>query len=292
MALGYRPPYQWERIVGFLGMRAIPGVEQVQDGAYQRIVRLSGEKGPLLGWITVANDAANNRVRLTLAEDLLPALPALLGKVRRLFDLDCDPAAVAETLRSIDDVIPGANVYGLRIPGCVDTFEVCCRAILGQQISVKAAGVLAGRVAEAFGTPVEGAPEGLTCAFPTPEDILALDRPDRPLEEAFGQLGIIASRSRAILDVARLFANGTLNWDGPVDPQEEMAKLTAIKGIGPWTANYVAMRAMGYPDAFLETDGGVAHALPDLTPKQRVELAQQWRPWRSYAVMSLWESLS
>ena len=159
------------------------------------------------------------------------------------------------------------------------------RAVLGQQITVKAASTLAGKIALAYGTPIETGIDGLTHLFPEAEDILALKD---EIEERLGTLGVIAARSRCILALAQALESGDIALGAYADPEQEMAKLMQIKGIGSWTAKYLAMRTMGWPDAFLETDIGVKHALPEYTPKERLELSRQWRPWRSYAMMCLW----
>ena len=289
VALGYRPPYEWERMLRFLAMRAIPGVEAVADHEYRRVVRLWSKAGEqVCGWIGVCNRAERNVLFVRMSESLLPVLPQLLGRIRDLFDLCCEPYAVSEALSTMEGVKPGAFLCGIRVPGCMEPFELCVRAVLGQQVTVKAAGTLAGKVAAAFGTPVETGVEGLCCAFPTPEEMLALEG---PIEERLGALGIIASRARAIRTLAQMFAQKQFDFALCVDPEAEMKKLTAIPGIGPWTATYIAMRAMRWTDAMPETDLGIRKALGGMTPREIRELSEQWKPWRSYATMALWDSL-
>ena len=162
------------------------------------------------------------------------------------------------------------------------------RAILGQQVSVVAANKLAARIVEAYGTTIETGIEGLTHVAPTPQEVVAMDS----IEDAFGNLGVIKTRSRTIAEIARLLCVGELDLSATASAPDQIETLLAIKGIGPWSANYIAMRALAYPDAFLETDAGIKHALPEYTPKQRLELAEQWRPWRSYANICLWNSLA
>lgn len=287
VALGYRPPYEWERLLRFLAMRAIPGVEAVSAGEYRRIVRAADKNGnALFGWIRVGNCPAKNLLTVAMSESLLPALPRLLGRVRDLFDLYCDPDVVSESLTAMNDVKPGVFIRGLRVPGCMDPFELCVRAVLGQQITVKAAGTLAGKIAAAFGTPVDAGADMPRYAFPAPADILALDA---PVEEAFGALGVIASRSRAIYALAQRFAAREIDWELCAEPEAEMKKLTQIKGIGPWTATYIAMRAMKWTDALPETDLGIRKALEGRTPREILALSEAWKPWRSYATMALWD---
>lgn len=286
VALGYHPPYEWERLLGFLAARAIPGTEAVSDGEYRRVVRMDdAHSKTVFGWIRVQNRAANNALSVTLSESLLPVLPRLLERVRDLFDLRCEPYAVADALRGMNVIAPGAFVCGLRVPGCVDSFELCVRAVLGQQITVGAAGALAGRIAAAFGTPVEHCPEGLRFAFPAPADILAADG---PVEARLGPLGVVAARARAIHGLAELFTERRIDWSLCADPEADMQKLMQVKGVGPWTASYIAMRAMRWTDALPQTDLGVKKALGGKTPKEILALAEAWRPWRSYATMALW----
>ncbi len=185
----------------------------------------------------------------------------------------------------MDELQPGLCVKGRRVPGCFEPFETAVRAILGQQITVKAAGTLAGRMAAELGTPVETGIEGLTCTFPTAADIVALGD---GIQERLGTLGVIAARSACIRALAEGLERGEIHLDQSADPEREMEKLQALRGIGGWTAQYVAMRTMGWPDAFLETDAGVKHALPDRSAKELLALAERWRPWRSYAVVNLW----
>jgi len=291
LKLGYRPPYEWQRLLDFLSQRAIRGVEAIRDGEYRRTVRLADEGGrPLSGWIRVGCHEVGNALEVSLSDSLLPLVPQVLARVRQLFDLHCDPGAISEALASLDDIGPGLCVPGTRLPGCFDPFEMAVRAVLGQQVTIKAAGTLAARLVEAHGLPVQTGVEGLTQAFPPPEAIVALGRRGR-IEDSLGPLGIIASRARAILELARMFSRGDLRLDQATEPEAEVAKLLTIPGIGPWTAKYIVMRAMGWPDAFLETDHGVRKALAPRTAREIAALAEAWRPWRSYAMINLWNSL-
>lgn len=177
---------------------------------------------------------------------------------------------------------------GIRLPGCFNTFEMAVRAILGQQISVKAAGTLAARIVSAYGTPVWTGIAGLTHLFHPTQEILALGG---AIENALGSLGVTSAKSRAIYDLGLALANKQINLNLFAQPEEEMKKLTSIRGIGNWTARYIAMRAMGWPDVFLETDLGVKKALKTHTTQELLVLAESWRPWRSYATINLWNTL-
>lgn len=287
--IGYRPPYRWDQIRDFLAERAIPGVEAVRDDAYVRTVRLKNKDGKTYcGWVKVGHLPEKNSLSVTLPDCLVSVLPQILCRVRHLFDLYCQPDLIYEKLKSMNELSSGLCAPGTRVPGCFDSFETSVRAILGQQITVKAAGTLAGRIAAHFGTPVDTGIEGLDRSFPTVEDILALGD---SIQEQLGALGVIATRSESIGALAEGLASGSIQLDQCTDPELEMKKLKTIRGIGDWTAQYIAMRTMGWPDAFLETDAGIKHALPGRTAKERRQLAEQWRPWRSYATVNLWNSL-
>lgn len=289
LALGYRPPYHWEDMLGFLAGRAITGVDLVRDGMYLRTAHfITAEDKHICGWLKVGHRPQKNALTVTVSGSLLPVLPQVLSRVRHLFDLHCEPAAIYETLRVMNEIRPGLCVLGTRVPGCFDAFEMAARAVLGQQITAKAAGTLAARVVKAFGMPIETGIEGLTHVFPTPESFVALDG---SAENHLGPLGVIATRARTIQELARAFIERSIDFDLPVRPEYEMKALMAISGIGSWTAQYIAMRAMEWPDAFLETDAGIKHALPGYTPKELLKLAEAWRPWRSYATVNLWNTL-
>ncbi|MBQ9663746.1 MAG: helix-turn-helix domain-containing protein [Oscillospiraceae bacterium] len=267
--VGYRPPYRWQEMLRFLNARAIPGVEIVRDDAYYRTVRIKEHTG----WIMVEQHEAKNTLAVTISASLLRVLPQVLAKVRCLFDTDSDPQTIVEALKDMRQIHETLPICGLRVPGCFDAFETCVRAILGQQITVKAATTLAGRIVQAMGRPVECGIEGLTHSFPAADEILESGL------EALGELGVIRARGEAILELAELFQQGeAITKD----------KLPTIKGIGPWTADYIAMRVLGDTDAFLPTDYGVKTALAPRTQKEMTALAEDWRPWRSYAVMNLW----
>ena len=287
--LGYRPPYQWEQLLDFLGQRAIPGVEIVSGGAYMRtVLHVTGDGKEVRGWLHVAHRPTKNALAITVSSQLPPALPHLLARVRNLFDLHCRPDAVFETLSVMNDVKPGLCVPGVRLPGCYEPFEMAVRAVLGQQITVKAAGTLAGRIAETFGTPVETGIGGLTRAFPSAGDIAALEG---EIAEHLGPLGVTRARANTILGLARKIAGGEADLSLCLQPEAEMKKLMTIQGIGPWTAQYIAMRAMGWTDAFPHTDLGVKKALAPLSGDEILEKGEAWRPWRGYATINLWNSL-
>ena len=286
VTLDYRPPYCWEELLLFLADRAITGVEKVENGQYYRTVRLIGRTGETYtGWIRVNRHPKKNALSITMNDTLIPVLSQVLSRVRHLFDLYCDPDAVYEILQSMNELLPGMCVKGRRIPGCFEPFETAVRAVLGQQISVKAATTLAGRMAQDLGVAVETGIEGLNHIFPTVEAIIALGG---CAQERLERLGITAARSACIRTLAEAMSRGEIQIEQSAAPEQEIKKLQSLKGIGSWTAQYIAMRTMGWTDAFLETDTGVKHALPGYSSKELLALAERWNPWRSYAVMNLW----
>jgi AraC family transcriptional regulator of adaptative response / DNA-3-methyladenine glycosylase II len=274
--LAYRPPYDWEAIIAFLSARATPGVEAVDAGRYRRTIALNGQ----VGMIEVSRAAEGCALVLDVRFPDPRSLLAIVERVRRIFDLAADPAVIAEHLGG--DALLGAVLArhpGLRTPGAWDGFEIAVRAVLGQQVSVKAATTLAGRIASMFGTPVEF-DDGLTRLFPTPDRLATA-----PLEE----VGIIRSRAQTIRTLARHVAEGDISFRGCGDPQRLAAALESIPGIGRWTAEYISMRAFGEPDAFLSGDLVLRRIVGNLTPRALDSRAESWRPWRAYAVMLLWQ---
>ncbi|WP_050432913.1 AlkA N-terminal domain-containing protein [Chondromyces crocatus] len=283
LRLDYRPPLDWSTLLTFLAGRAIPGAERVTDGVYARTVRL----GDLTGWITVQHDEKRAALRIEAAPSLADALMPLSARLRALFDLDAHPTAIAAHLGR-DPLLAGpvARHPGLRVPGAFDGFEMTIRAVLGQQVSVRAATTLAGRLAARFGDPLTVPIDGLGLLFPTPARLAAA------AEDDVASLGLPATRARAILAIARAIHGGTVSLDRHGDPEAALPALCALPGIGDWTAHYVAMRALGWPDAFPSGDLAVRKAMGGITARAATTRAEPWRPWRAYAVMHLWTSLS
>ncbi len=279
--LAYRPPYAWDAQLDFLARRAIAGVEEVAQGAYRRAVVLSYRGERLQGWLEVRHDARRATLGVRVAASLAKAMPQLLGRVKRLFDLGCRPDEVVAALGPLAAACPG-----LRVPGAFDGFEMAVRAVLGQQITVRAARTLAGRVAERFGVPVTTPFAEVARAFPAPEVLAAAGA------DELGALGITGRRVQAIQALARAVAEGTLVLEPGADVERQLAGLRALPAVGEWTAQYIAMRALAWPDAFPHTDYGVMKALGERSPRRVLDLAEQWRPWRAYATLHLWRSLS
>ncbi len=281
--LAYRPPYDWPAVSGFLAARAIAGVEAVEEGRYRRAVRIAAEGGPgaaaHAGWIEVAPSPKKPALRVTVSASLAKALPPVLSRVKALMDLACNPAEVAQALGALAREQPG-----LRVPGAFDGFEVAVRAVVGQQVSVAAARTIIGRIAAAYGTPVETPFASVTRAFPSPQAIAGLPY------GRIARLGMPGARAKTVIGLARAIADGSIELAPNADIEATLEKLRALPGVGEWTAQYLAMRSLAWPDAFPHTDLGVLRALGERDPKRALARAEAWRPWRAYAVMHLWIS--
>jgi len=283
LRLSYQAPYDWAAISRFLAARAIPGVELVNDrGHYRRSIAIAHHHGA----ICVAPDPHGNRLAVNIRIADIATLAIIVGRVRHLFDLGADPALIGAHL-SQDAILRPlvAARPGLRVPGAWDGFELAVRGMLGQQITVGAATKLAGKLVAAHGTPLQGNDDtGLTHVFPSAAIVAAAD---------LRALGMPGARARAISAIAaaaaadpRLFAMGQEN-------DAAMTRLRALPGVGDWTAQYIAMRALREPDAFLPTDIGLLRAMKGSdgirpAPAEILARAEAWRPWRAYAALHLW----
>jgi AraC family transcriptional regulator of adaptative response / DNA-3-methyladenine glycosylase II len=283
LTLAYRPPLAWEAMLRFLAGRAMTGVESVSGVRYARTVRI----GEARGWVTVEPSPHLAALVARVSTSLASALPTLLTRLRCLFDLDARPDVIADQLGT-DPVLARAIgvLPGLRVPGSVDGFELAVRAILGQRISVAAATTLAGRLATSFGEPAETPFPGLARLSPTPER-LALASP-----EELVSLGIAPPRARAIGELARAVADRRIVLEQGTHPELMIARLKELPGIGDWTAHYIAMRALRWPDAFPAADLGLLRASKATSAVELAKRAESWRPWRSYAAMLLWNSFT
>ncbi|HUF68618.1 MAG TPA: AlkA N-terminal domain-containing protein [Longimicrobiales bacterium] len=283
LRLEYRPPLDWPALLGFLGGRATPGVERVHGDAYVRTVAIDGATG-LIDVRHAPGDAP--ALELRVSDSLGPVLMPLLAAVRRLFDLDAEPEAIARVLSRDKRLAASVRARpGLRVPGALDGFELAFRAVLGQQVSVRAATTLAGRLTAAFGEP---APADVLDAernggrldrLPVTADRLAAVSPDE-----IAAVGMPLTRARTLVELARAVAREALDLRAGADPDASISRLFALPGIGPWTAQYIAMRALHWPDAFPATDLVIRRVLGD----DAVRTSEPWRPWRAYAAMHLW----
>ncbi len=279
--LAYRPPYDWDGILRFLATRAIPGVDIVVDDSWRRSARVRQGSATATGWIVVRHVFERLALQVTVAPSLRRALPTVLAGVARVFDLACEPTVLAESLGEL-----AAEAPGLRVPGAFDGFEMAVRAILGQQVTVRAAHTVAGRLAEALGSPLETPIEGVDRLFPTPEEVA------RTTLDGIASLGIIRQRAAAIRTLAGEVARGDLCLDPTADVDETLRRLRAVPGIGEWTAQYIALRALAWPDAWPTGDAGLIKALRATSAAHADTIAEPWRPWRGYAALHLWRRLT
>ncbi|MGZ5071712.1 MAG: DNA-3-methyladenine glycosylase 2 [Usitatibacter sp.] len=277
--LAYRPPYDWEAMLSFLERRAVAGVEAIERGTYLRTMRVR-TRDEHRGWISVAPSPRRSARRVGVSASLAGALPATLARVKHLFDLASDPAEIGAALGPL-----AARHPGLRLPGAIDGFEIAVRAVLGQQVTVASATRIAGRFADAFGTPIDTPHGAVRLIFPKASEIAALD----PLDIA--RRGVVRTRARALVELVREVDAGRLRLDPAAPVEDTIAALDALPGVGPWTAQYIAMRALAWPDAFPHPDVAVLKAMKRPRPAAALAAAEAWRPWRSYAVLHLWKSL-
>jgi AraC family transcriptional regulator of adaptative response / DNA-3-methyladenine glycosylase II len=272
--LSFRPPYHWQAMLDFLAPRATPGVELVENAIYRRTISTNG-KG---GYFEVSLDEHDALlVRIDFPDPRL--LFSIVERIRAMFDVNADWSSIAKMLRT--DRLLGAIVKsepGIRVAGCWNGFELAVRAILGQQVTVRGATSLAGRLTAEFGKTFPG-PSGLTHLFPSPETLSSAK---------LTSVGLTAARAETIRALSRAVATGKIKFEGVVDAENFLRRLCEIPGIGAWTAQYIAMRALGEPDAFPSSDLGLLRASGLESSRELESQAEPWRPWRAYAAMYLW----
>ena len=281
--LGYRPPYDTVGMQAFMARHALKGAEIGGSGGgpgdgdaggwFASTLRVGAHKG----WLKWHFDTERSQLRLSVGESLAAVLPIVIGRVRALLDLDAEPMAINAALH---DVFPTSD--GSRVPGTLDGFELAVRAVLGQQITVAAARTIGGRLVEAFGEPIETPIAGLDRLFPTPDAIASTS------SDALGQMGIVRQRQGAMHALANQVRAGRLALHPGADVPSTLAALQALPGIGDWTAQYIAMRALRWPDAFPAGDVALQKAMGVTTARAAAEASLAWRPWRSYAVLRAW----
>ena len=277
LRLPYREPIADRPLFRFIGERAVPGVEHFDGSTYRRTLRLPHSTG------TVELCPREGFVACTLRLGDVRDVPAAVQRCRRLLDLDADPIAIDETLSADPLLRPLVRkAPGLRLPGTVDGDELAIRSVLGQQISVRGARTLAGRLVAAYGKPLTAPDGNITHTFPDSETLAEAD---------LTKIGMPSARGRALHALADALFRSEISLDGGADREETTRKLIELPGIGPWTASYIALRALGDPDVFMATDLGIRKAFGKMRVRTPEARAQRWRPWRSYAQMHLWNDL-
>ncbi len=282
VSISYRQPFDWPALLGYLSHRAIPGVEHIADDRYLR----SCQVGDTSGIIEVAADSKPGRLRLSLHGVPISSTLNCVQRIRELFDLEAPVEDITSALGT-DPALKKrlAARPGIRVAGAWDGFELAIRAILGQQVTVAGASTLAGRLVSRFGSPIKD--------FANPHDLSVFPGPEKLANADIESTGVISSRANSIRSLAGAVANGKISLEAPGDPDELRKSLTALPGIGPWTAEYITMRVAKDPDAFPSSDLGLRKALVPgerLTAKQLEKQAEAWRPWRAYAAMLLWQT--
>jgi AraC family transcriptional regulator, regulatory protein of adaptative response / DNA-3-methyladenine glycosylase II len=282
LLLPYRPPYDWAGVLGFLEARAIPGLEVVAGRAYSRIIEIDG----VAGSIEVADAPGESALRATVRFPRLEALPKIIARIRRTFDLGADPGAISAALSRDPRLAPlVAARPGLRVPGAWDGLEIAIRAVLGQQITVRAATMLAGKLVLNLGRDVADQIRisGLTHAFPVPSRITC---------DAVATVGLPRARAIAISGIAAAASADPSLFEERRDLEDAILRLRKLPGIGEWTAQYIAMRVLRESDAFLAADVALQRILAidgrRPTAGELLVRAERWRPWRAYAVLHLW----
>ena len=289
--LGYRPPYDVAAMLGFFSKQNISAIESIAECEGRTCTRRTfgikiGEKH-YAGWLQMGFDEQRSQLVLQVSDSLRDVLPLVIRRVRAMLDLDADPHAINAVLH---ESFPGAD--GLRVPGSLDGFELAVRAVLGQQITVAAARTLAQRLVEKLGQPIQTPWPELYRLFPSPAALASLDLASG---DTLGQLGIVRQRQTAIVEIARALLDKRLQLHGGADVDATVQALKSLPGIGDWTAQYIAMRALRWPDAFPAGDVALQKALgvqgaknPAKAVRSAGEASNAWKPWRSYAVIRVW----
>jgi AraC family transcriptional regulator of adaptative response / DNA-3-methyladenine glycosylase II len=287
--LSYRPPFDWPLMLSFIKQRQIPSIERITDSSYSRTITIDN----ITGWLHVEHHKSKLELCLTVKLSDYRVINQVIKNVRRMFDLDADMQVIHQHLqqnKQLATVIE--HVPGMRLPGCWDLFEFSIRAILGQQISVKAATTLANRISEKYGEKAPENPWQIAVQFPTPKLLKNVD---------YADIGLTKTRIQTLQNWVNYYIAAQLSdhniFKNYAQVEQLEQALISIKGIGPWTANYLAMRGLSDPDAFPSADLGIIKALKSTSQnkpnnKEILTMAEQWRPWRSYAALYLWHSLS
>jgi AraC family transcriptional regulator of adaptative response / DNA-3-methyladenine glycosylase II len=281
LRLAYRPPYDVAAVLAFFAQREVRGVEQVEGLSLRRTMGWLHRGERVTGWFAATFVPERNEVHLEASPSLSPVLGAVMQRVRQGLDLDADPSQIDPVLA----LLPLPLRPGTRLPGGLDGFEVAVRVILGQQVTVKAARTLVQRLVDRYGEPIVTPFAALTHVFPHAEALAAAD------PEVIGKLGIVRQRVKALQALAQAVAAGDITLHRGAPLEATLDALRALPGIGEWTAQVVAMRALAWPDAWPASDIGLMNALGSRDIKHITALAEAWRPWRAYAVMRLWHHL-
>ncbi|MFV0395761.1 MAG: AlkA N-terminal domain-containing protein [Coprobacillaceae bacterium] len=285
LSLGYRPPYRWKEMLTFLSTYKIPRVELVEDDVYYRNVHLKTDTGELVqGWIKVKQHPKKNMLIVHVDSTLLSVIPQVLARVRHIFDLTCDPQAVHESLKQMDTIDSKIINLGTRLPGCFDPFEMAVRTILGEGNNREETNIVVGQFVERYGSSLYTV-KGLTHTFPTPEDIKNFDETNSQYSKPFT---IDKTKLNTILLLANIFIDKKIDFYHCVNPKEETEKLVSLLGISRQCALHIAMRTMLWTDVVIDKNFEIIKVLPSKVRTEVLNISKSLRPWRSYAIISLW----
>ena len=278
LRLAWRPPFDLPAMLGFFSRRQMLGVEEVDGLTLRRTLGWLHQGQRVQGWVSASFVPEKNELHVSTSPSLQPVLGAVLQRLRQAFDLDADPALIDPVMA----LLPVPHRPGARLPGALDGFEVAVRIILGQQVTVKAARTLTQRLVNRYGQPIDTPFPALTHLFPDAATLAGAD------PEVIGKLGIVRQRVKALQALAAAVVAGTIELHRSAPLQPTLEALKALPGIGDWTAQLIAMRALAWPDAWPASDIGLMNVLGSRNPAHITALAEPWRPWRAYAVMRLW----
>ena len=285
--IGYKNPYNFDGILNFLGSRTIEGIEKIENKVYIRTIQISKNKRIYSGVIKVSNDKKKSCLNLSISEELLKVLPEVITKVKNQFDIYAEPNRIYESLKEINNIAKNLFIKGTRIPGGVEDFEICVRAIIGQLVSVKSARTTLRKIVEKFGDKINIDGEEMYL-FPTADKFLNLDE---DITNILGPLGITKTKANAIKGIAQYLLKNNINFNDCLNPNKEINNLMKIKGIGKWTAEYISMRTMKNTNILLDTDYGIKKVFEKYPKLQNKELQETWNPWKTYITIGLWNYL-
>jgi len=275
--LGYRPPFSWSGILDFLLQRQISGVEHLVAEVYSRTVEIEHSKGRIAAWVSVKNVPERHSIEATVPMTLAPVVGQVLGRINRLFDLGARPDLIDAQLGDL-----AAELPGMRVPGTFDGFEIAVRAVVGQQISVVHAQAILSRIAARYGTAIADAPDGLVTTFPSAATLAQLPTP------ALVSVGITSIRAEAIIAIAQEVSARRIVLEPMAPLEETLSMLRKIRGVGEWTVQYIAMRALAWPNAFPDGDAVLKRQLVQPDSSKLIRHAARWEPWRAYATLHVW----
>lgn len=284
LKLGYKDPFRYEALLNFLAHRAISKIEKIENNKYYKTLAIKKNNEYVYGYIIVENNQEKSALEITLSESLIKVLPQVLNIIKNIFDLNTDPYTVYNVLEDANRIIPDCFKLGTRIPGSPNDFEMCVRAIIGQLISVEKASEVLSRFCQKYGQKIVTGIEGLEYVFPIPEAIASIDS----IYDELCPLKMTRTKASAIEGIAQLLIKKNINFKRVIDSKEVKNAMLKVKGIGPWTTDYIAMRSMNETDILLTSD----YAIKKILKNKKIEdisIFDKYQPYRTYLTIGLWE---